>query len=62
MGNDVLHLPHLGRMCYMERDAVLNIRLKKSLKERIEAEAKIEGISVGSMARRILARHYEGKK
>jgi predicted HicB family RNase H-like nuclease len=51
---------YMPRMCYMDRDAVLNLRIRQSLKERLAIDAKAEGISVAALARRILAAHYQG--
>jgi len=45
----------------MDRDAVLNLRVRQTLKDRLGADAKAEGISVGALARRILAQHYAKK-
>ena len=46
----------------MERDAVLNMRLKRTLKDHLEVEAKAENISLAALCRRVLVAHVERSK
>ena len=46
----------------MERDAVLNLRVKRVLKDHLEADAKAKGVSVSKIHRRILAEYYERRE
>ena len=43
------------------RSAVLNLRVKPELKDRLERDAEAEGLTASAVARRILAQHYASK-
>ena len=43
------------------RTALLHVRVKPALRERIEAEASEQAVTASAVVRRILAQHYEGR-
>lgn len=42
------------------RTAVVHVRVKAALRERIDADAAARNVTASVVVRRILAKHYEG--